>query len=160
MAVSGRVLAAAIALTNLRIDGAPAPVTIDELPLVARQVIASAPLAKPLAPGEAVTVDVDFVTRIPRRYGAFGCDGARCRLMGGFYPVPARPGNPVSPGGPRGIVVDRAGHTRISLKLPPRLALVVDGQPIVNDGGGPFVVEGTTSARRPSSPTTCYARPR
>ena len=149
---------AAMELTNLRIDGAPAPVTIDDLPLVARQAIASAPLAKPLAPGEAVTVDVDFVTRIPRRYGAFGCDGARCRLMGGFYPVPARPGSPVSPGAPRGIVVDRAGRTRISLKLPPRLALVVDGQPIVNDGGGPFVVEAD-DVRTPTIVTDEVLRP-
>jgi hypothetical protein len=154
----GRFSPAAIELTNLRIDGAPAPVTIDDLPLVARQAIASAPLAKPLAPGEAVTVDVDFVTRIPRRYGAFGCDGARCRLMGGFYPVPARPGSPVSPGAPRGIVVDRAGHTRISLKLPPRLALLVDGQPIVNDGGGPFVVEGD-DVRTPTIVTDDVLRP-
>ena len=51
-------------------------------------------LPAPLPPGGAVTVDLDFDTRIPARYGAFGCDGARCRLMGGFYPVPARGGGP------------------------------------------------------------------
>ena len=73
--------------------------------------------------------------------------------------MPARPRPaPVSPGAPRGAVVDRAGRTRISLRLPPRLALVVDGQPIVNDGGGPFVVEGD-DVRTPTIVTDDVLRP-
>ena len=56
---------------------------------------------------------------------------SRSHARPGFYPVPARPS-----------AVARAGRTRISLRLPRGLALVLDGQPIVNDTGGPFVVEG------------------
>src|SRR4029079_3772437 len=130
----------AIELTNFRIDGAPAPVTIGDVPYAGPRTLARALLATPLAPGGAVTVDVDFVTQIPRRFGAFGCDGARCRLMGGFYPVPMRPTSPIFTSTLPN-VIDRAGRTRISVKVPPGLALVVDGQTIVNDDGGPFVVE-------------------
>ncbi|HXU05082.1 MAG TPA: hypothetical protein VN903_29175, partial [Polyangia bacterium] len=144
-----------IELTNFRIDGVPAPITTGDL--LRRQALVEAPLATPLAPGQAVTVDVDFVTRIPRRYGAFGCDGARCRLMGGFYPVPVRPTSPVFTSA-LPIVVERAGRTRVSVKLPPGLALVVDGQPIVNDTGGPFVVE-TDDARAPTIVTDDVLRP-
>ena len=85
---------AGIELSNLRIDGAPTPVAIHDIPFVGRRALARAALAAPLAPGQAVTVDVDFVTQVPRRYGAFGCDGVRCRLMGGFYPMPARDDGP------------------------------------------------------------------
>jgi len=85
---------AGIELSNLRVDGVPTPVAIHDVPLVGRRAIARVALAAPLAPGQAVTVDVDFVTQVPRRYGAFGCDGVRCRLMGGFYPMPARDDGP------------------------------------------------------------------
>jgi hypothetical protein len=147
-----------IELTNLRVDGAPAPLTIGDFPFVAPRALATAALATPLAPGGAVTVDLDFVTRIPRRYGAFGCDGARCRLMGGFYPVPARVGAAARAGQPPAIAIERAGRTRVKLTLPPRLALVVDGQPIVNDGGGPFVVE-SDDVRTPTIVTDDVLRP-
>jgi hypothetical protein len=131
-----------IEIANLRIDGAPAPVTVHDIPLVGRRALAAAPLARPLAPGQAVVVDVDFVTQVPRRYGAFGCDGARCRLMGGFYPTPARDAGPTMARRPQETAIARAGRTRISLRLPAGLALVLGGQPIVNDGGGPFTVSG------------------
>ena len=147
----------AIELTNFRVDGVPAPVTISDVPAAGPRTLASAPLATPLAPGAAVTVDVDFVTQIPRRYGAFGCDGPRCRLMGGFYPVPMRPTSPIFTSTLPN-VIDRAGRTRISVKVPPGLALVVDGQPIVNDAGGPFVVE-SDDVRVPTIVTDEVLRP-
>jgi hypothetical protein len=139
-----------IEIANLRVDGVPAQVEIFDLDFVGRRVLALAPLAAPLAPGRAVIVDVDFDTRIPRRYGAFGCDGVRCRLMGGFYPVPVRDNAPVH-------AVARAGRTRVNLRLPRGLALVLDGRPIVNDGQ-PITVEGD-DVRYPTIVTDEVLRP-
>ena len=126
----------AIEIANLRVDGAATVVTFHDVPLVGRRAFARVALPAPLSPGRAVTVDVDFDTRIPERYGAFGCDGVRCRLMGGFYPVPARNAGPPPPA-----TIARAGRTRVTLRLPPGLGLVVDGQPRIDDGG-PITVSG------------------
>jgi hypothetical protein len=126
---------AAIDISNVRVDGAPAAVEIFDVERVGRRAIAQVALAAPLPNGRAVTVDVDFVTQIPRRYGAFGCDGARCRLMGGFYPMPARQLGPVYAAHPDEPSVARAGRTRTTLHLPRGLALVMDGRPIVNEAG-------------------------
>ena len=149
---------AGIELSNLRVDGVPTPVAIHDVPLVGRRAIARVALAAPLAPGQAVTVDVDFVTQVPRRYGAFGCDGVRCRLMGGFYPMPARDDGPTLARRPQESAIARAGRTRVSLRLPPGLALVLDGQPIVNESGGPFVVAGE-DVRYPTIVTDEVLRP-
>ena len=136
---------AAIEIHDARVAGAPVAAALRDTPLGARTV-ASLPLPAPLAPGAAATVDVDFDTRLPRRYGALGCDGVRCRLMGGFYPVPARgvgPGPTPAPGEP---AVARAGRTRLTLQLPPGLALVLDGRPIVRRDGAPVTVESADAA--------------
>jgi hypothetical protein len=134
-----------IEVANAAVDGAPA--TLDhgdddevKSPLGARTSVIL-PLPAPLPPGGAVTVDLDFDTKIPRRFGAFGCDGPRCRLMGGFYPVPARDAGPVYARHPDEPQFQRAGRTRITLRLPPGLALVVNGQPIAREDSGPVVVD-------------------
>jgi hypothetical protein len=151
----------AIEVSNLRIDGAPAAVTVHDVDFVGPRALATAPLAAPIAPGGAVSVDVDFVTQIPQRYGAFGCDGLRCRLMGGFYPTPtpARAGQagPVFTRRPQAPMIARAGRTLVSLRLPPGLALVLDGQPIVNDTG--TAVIAADDARYPTIVTDEVLRP-
>jgi len=126
---------ASMDVSNLRVDGRPTPVQVEDVDFVGHRAMAFADLPAPLPPGGAVTVDVDFVTEIPRRYGAFGCDGRRCRLMGGFYPMPARQPGPEYAKHPQEPFVARAGRTRVTLHLPPGLALVMDGRPIVNDAG-------------------------
>jgi hypothetical protein len=135
---------ARIEVRNPRVAGRPVAAAMRDTPLGARTV-AALPLGAPLAPGDAVTVDVDFETRLPRRWGAFGCDGVRCRLMGGFYPVPARA--PIGGDGALGApAVARAGRTRVTLRLPPGLALVLDGQPIARRDDAPVVVESADAA--------------
>jgi len=129
----------AMEIANARVDGAPAQLALHDVPDIGRRVLAEVALAAPVAPGGAVVVDVDFDTRIPIRYGAFGCDGRRCRLMGGFYPMPAREHPPRALRGRQEFPIARAGRTRLSLRLPPRLALVLDGRPIVNDSGAATV---------------------
>ena len=126
---------AAMEVSNLRVDGVPIPVEVTDVEFVGHRAMAYADLPAPLPPGGAVTVDIDFVTEIPRRYGAFGCDGRRCRLMGGFYPMPAHQPGPELAKHPQEPFVARAGRTRVTLHLPRGLALVVDGRPIVNDAG-------------------------
>jgi len=150
---------AAMQIQNLRVEGAPAPFTLEDTPSGART-IARVGLSAPLPPGAAVIVDVDFDTHLPRRYGGFGCDGLRCRLMGGFYPMPARLG-------PAGFDLKaapaRAGRTRLTLRTPRALGLVVDGQPVVWPGAAgavtvesadvPYATIVTDRALRPESIT-------
>jgi hypothetical protein len=112
--------------------GAPAALALEETAAGART-LARVTLPAPLPPGATVTIDVAFETRVPRRYGAFGCDGARCRLMGGFYPMPAHLG-------PHGWELEAAPDytdARVTLQAPPGLALVVDGQPVARPPGAP-----------------------
>jgi hypothetical protein len=134
-----------IDVRNVRVDGRPAALDHGEReevrPTLGERTGAWLPLPAPLPPGGAVTVDLDFDTRIPRRFGAFGCDGPRCRLMGGFYPVPARDAGPAHARRPDEPQFGRAGRTRMTLRLPAGLAAVVGGQPIVHQRDEPIVVE-------------------
>jgi hypothetical protein len=131
---------AGIAIRNARVDGAPVDAAITDVAGVGARVLAQLPLAAPLAPGAAVTVDLDFDTRLPRRLGSLGCDGVRCRLMGGFYPTPARDAGPSTarPDEPR---VARAGRLRMTVRAPAGLALVVAGRPVPHPDAAPVVVE-------------------
>jgi hypothetical protein len=129
---------AAMAVSNARVDGVPVAVALEDTPAGAHT-IARLALAAPLAPGRAATIDVDFDTKIPRRFGAFGCDGRRCRLMGGFYPMPAEEGDA---GWNLAVAPARAGRARVTLRTPAALGLVVDGEPVVWPGpGAPVTVE-------------------
>jgi hypothetical protein len=147
----------AMDVSNLRIDGAPAPLAVDDIDYVGPRALAYSRLPTPLPPGGALTVDVDFVTQVPERYGAFGCDGARCRLMGGFYPMPARAAGPALARRPEEPQVARAGRTRLTVRLPRGPALVIDGRPIVNDGS-PVTVAGD-DVRYPTIVTDDVLRP-
>jgi hypothetical protein len=149
---------AGIEISNARADGVPAPMQIMDYQLVGERAMAQVTLAAPLPQGHAVTIDVDFDTRIPERYGAFGCVGARCRLMGGFYPMPSSSRGPNMAFNAEAPAVPRAGRARITLRLPPGLALVLDGQPIVNDAGGPVTVAGD-DVRYPTIVTDEVLRP-
>jgi hypothetical protein len=110
-------------LGAVRADGAPAAVALEDTRAGART-LARVTLPAPLAPGAAVTLDADFETRIPRRLGGFGCDGPRCRLMGGFYPTPAHLG---AGGFDLAAAPDRT-DARVTVRSPPDLALVVGGE--------------------------------
>ena len=131
---------AGIEIRNVRIAETPVAAAIVDTPRGPRT-IAQLPLPAPLPSGGAITVDLDFDTRIPRRYGAFGCDGVRCRLMGGFYPTPSRDFGRSLELQPDEPEVARAGRTRVTLRLPPGLALVLDGRPIARRDAVPVIVE-------------------
>ncbi|HEX3695877.1 MAG TPA: hypothetical protein VH374_10840 [Polyangia bacterium] len=74
-------------ISDVRVDGTPASVRIEDTGAGTRT-LARVSLPAPLPPGGVVAIDADFATEIPRRFGAFGCVGGHCRLMGGFYPTP------------------------------------------------------------------------
>ncbi len=121
---------AAMTIAEARVDGGPATVRLIDTPAGART-IAEVELPHPLSPGDAVTIDTDFEVRVPHRFGGFGCDGRRCRFMGGFYPMPAAQvtGAFDLKAGPA-----RAGRARLTVRAPQPLALVLDGQPVVWPG--------------------------
>ena len=122
--------AAGMTVANARADGVPAAVALEDTPAGAHT-IARVALPAPLAPGAAVTIDVDFDTQLPRRFGGFGCDGLRCRLMGGFYPMPAAQ---ISGGFDLRAAPTRAGRARVTLRARKALALVVNGEPVIWPG--------------------------
>jgi hypothetical protein len=129
---------AAMTVSNARVDGAPARMALEDTAAGART-IARVALAAPLLPGAAVTIDVDFDTKLPRRFGGFGCDGLRCRMMGGFYPMPV-----AQIDGAFDLLAApaRAGRVRVTLRTPRALALVVNGEPVVWPGvAGAITVE-------------------
>jgi len=111
-------------LGRVLVGGAPAAVALEETRAGART-LARVTLPAPLPPGARAVVDADFETRIPRRHGAFGCEGPRCRLMGGFYPTPAHLGA----GGWDLAAAPDSADARLTLRAPPELAVVVNGQP-------------------------------
>jgi hypothetical protein len=106
-------------------DG-PAAFALEDTAAGARTV-ARVALPAPVAPGGAVVLDVSFSTYVPRRFGAFGCDGPRCRLMGGFYPTPAHLGR----GGWELAAPPDAVDARVTVVAEPGVALVVDGEPMI-----------------------------
>jgi hypothetical protein len=73
------------------VDGRAAAVEVRDHPRAGKGTLLHVALDPPLAPGAAVTVDVDFSVAIPARYGAFGCIHGTCTLTG-FYPLVAPPG--------------------------------------------------------------------
>jgi len=125
-------------VTSVRVAGAPVPVTLADTPAGART-LAQVALPAPLAPGATTTLDVTFRVRVPHRFGGFGCDGLRCRFMGGFYPMPA---TQVPGGFDLKQPPAHSGRTRFTVRAPRPLALVVDGEPLVWPGAGqPATVE-------------------
>ncbi|HEX2657450.1 MAG TPA: hypothetical protein VHU40_04230 [Polyangia bacterium] len=70
-----------------RVQGSARAFTVEASPAGARTLV-RVPLAAPLPPHATVDVDLAFSVALPDRLGNFGCDGDRCRLMGGFYPFP------------------------------------------------------------------------
>lgn len=55
-----------------------------------QRALVALPLPEPLAPGEAVTLELRFQTRVPDRFGRLGRAEGVLTLAGGFYPQPAR----------------------------------------------------------------------
>ena len=76
-----------------RVGATAVTVTTTGLAAAGRDTIAWVSLPAPVPPGGVIQVDLDFVTELPIRLGGFGCVGAQCRLMGGFYPFPLHLGS-------------------------------------------------------------------
>jgi hypothetical protein len=146
---------AGMSVANARADGLPAAVTLEDTPAGAHT-IARVALPVPLAPGAAVAIDIDFDTTIPRRFGGFGCDGLRCRLMGGFYPMPA-----AQVGGAFDLraAPARAGRARVTLRSPKALGLVVNGEPVIWPGPTGTVTVESADVPYPTIVTDRALRP-
>jgi hypothetical protein len=142
-------------VANARADGVPASIAFEDTPAGART-IARVALPVPLAPGAAIAIDVDFDTTVPRRFGGFGCDGLRCRLMGGFYPMPA-----MQTGGAFDLraAPARVGRARVTLRTPKALALVVNGQPVVWPGATGAITVESADVPYPTLVTDRVLRP-
>jgi hypothetical protein len=113
---------AGMEIGDTRVDGAGASFTIEDTEAGART-LARVSLPRPLPPGGIATLELAFEATLPRRFGAFGCDGPRCRLMGGFYPTPAHLGGG---GWDLAAAPDRIA-ARVAVRAPEDLALVVGG---------------------------------
>jgi hypothetical protein len=120
---------------DARVDGAPVDFTIEDTDAGART-LARVKLPRPLPPGGIVGLELAFETRLPRRFGGFGCDGPRCRLMGGFYPTPAHLGA----GGWDLLAAPDRVSAEVAVRAPEDLALVVDGRLARGRGRAPVTV--------------------
>ncbi len=146
---------AAMTVRQASIDGRPATVRLMDTPAGART-IAQVELPHPLSPGDAVTIDTDFEVQVPHRFGGFGCDGRRCRFMGGFYPMPVAqvPGGFDLQAAPA-----RAGRARLTVRAPQPLALVLAGQPVVWPGPDQPVTVDSDDVPYPTLVTDRVLRP-
>ncbi len=73
---------------RVTVDGAAAAPALADADPAGPGTLVRVPLARPLAPGARARVEVEFSTKIPARFGGFGCFGDACTLAGGFYPMP------------------------------------------------------------------------
>jgi hypothetical protein len=108
----------------VRVDGATVAVDLQDTP-AGKQTLARVILPAGLAPGGTVVLDADFSTRIPKRFGSFGCVKHRCRLMGGFYPMTA---HLAVDGWRLQTSPDRVDVTT-TVSAPPGVDLVINGAP-------------------------------
>jgi hypothetical protein len=120
---------------DLSVEGRPATYTLEDTDAGAHT-LARVALAEPLPPGGTLALEVAFEVVLPRRFGGFGCDGLRCRLMGGFYPMPAHLG----PGGWELAAAPDRVAARVTVHAPPELMLVVDGNFLPQRGGATVTV--------------------
>ncbi|HXJ20627.1 MAG TPA: hypothetical protein VMT03_10365 [Polyangia bacterium] len=146
---------AAMTIGDVRVNGTAASVTLADTPAGA-QTIARVPLAPGLPPGASASLEIDFSVRVPQRFGGFGCDRRRCRFMGGFYPMPALQR---THGFDLTAPPARAGRARVSLRSPTRLALVLDGEPVVWPGPSQPVTVDSGDLAYPTIVTDRVLRP-
>ncbi len=146
---------AAMTIREVRVNGAPASFTLADTPAGART-IARVQLPRPLETGEGAVLDADFQVLIPQRFGGFGCDGRRCRFMGGFYPMPA-----AQAGGGFDLTAApaRALRTRLTLRTPAPLALVINGEPVIWPGPWQPVTVESENVAYPTIVTDRVLRP-
>lgn len=74
---------------GVEIAVAGASAAILDHPQAGPRTLATIALPRPVEPGGRVTLGVSFRTRIPERYGPFGCADGVCTLAGAWYPAPA-----------------------------------------------------------------------
>ena len=142
-------------VAGARVAGAPVAVTLADTPAGART-LAQVTLPAPLAPGAETTLEIAFHVRVPRRFGGFGCDGLRCRFMGGFYPMPAAQ---VAGGFDLKQAPAHTGPARLTVRALRPLALVVNGQPVVWPGAGQPVTVESEDVPYPTLVTDRVLRP-
>ncbi len=130
-----------MSLEAVTVDGQPARATIADAFPAGRGTLYRIPLAAPLPPGGKVHVAARFATKIPERYGPFGCVGRACTLAGGFYPMPVEQG---AEGWQRKAPPARSDVT-IRVAVPAGRDLYLDGQSTIPGAqatlpGAPFAL--------------------
>lgn len=80
--------AGAMSLGRVTVDGEEALPSFADHPHAGPGTLVVVPLRAPLPPGASARLEIDFDTRVPYRYGSFGCYRDGCTLAGGFYPMP------------------------------------------------------------------------
>lgn len=113
-----------------------------------RGVLVSIELGEPVAAGAEVRLIMDFIARIPERYGPIGCVDGQCTLMGGFYPMLA--------------ALDEAGWSLdsapmrarmdVSVALAQPASVVLFGQTFGLAGDSPGRHESSGTSGRPAGP--------
>jgi hypothetical protein len=129
---------AGMQIGDVRVNGAAVPFALEDTDAGART-LARATLPVPVPPGGTITLAIAFETLLPRRLGAFGCDDVRCRLMGGFYPMPAHLGR----GGWELAAAPDRIDARVTVHAPAELALVVNGTLLTRNGPEAVTVESS-----------------
>ncbi|HEY2901969.1 MAG TPA: hypothetical protein VGL59_15410 [Polyangia bacterium] len=126
-------------VSGVRVDGKLAGVRIEDTSAGART-LARVSLPAPLPPGGVVAIDADFATVIPQRFGAFGCVGGHCRLMGGFYPTPLH----LAPRGWQADAPPDRGDVTLSVRAPLGVDVLAGG--VRARGGAASIIAAQSNA--------------
>jgi hypothetical protein len=126
---------AGMRIDDVSVDGNAVAVVLEDTD-AGKATLARITLPQPLPPGGTVTIETAFEVDVPQRFGAFGCIGARCRLMGGFYPTPAHLGQG---GWDLAAPPDRV-DAKVTLRAPEGLTVVLNGRLAARRGAEPVTV--------------------
>jgi hypothetical protein len=109
------------------VDGRAQSVEVVDHPRAGRGTLLRVTLDRPIAPGARAELAVEFQTRVPERYGRFGCFRATCVLDGGFYPMLAAGGAAGDAGPDLDAPPARASY-RVTLSVPRPSDAIINGE--------------------------------
>jgi hypothetical protein len=117
---------------NVTVDGRAAAAEVRDHPFAGKGTLVRVALDPPLDPGATVTLDVDFETRLPKRYGRFGCALGTCVMGPGFYPMVA----PLDAAGDPLAALPGRGDYSLRLFTPRLSDVVINGELDTLETGG------------------------
>ncbi|HEY7957523.1 MAG TPA: hypothetical protein VII38_19585, partial [Polyangia bacterium] len=119
------------------VDGRAAAVTVEDQKQAGAGTLLRVVPPQPIAPHARAVIELEFETRVPTRYGPFGCFRGTCTLAGGFYPMLVETG---ARGQPLFLAPPGRGDYRVTTRVTRVSDVVVNGTLYAVEKGGALTV--------------------